>query len=46
MAEELDNSHDDLLPVRQRLAWMVAIWAMSVGVMVAVTMLIRAWLVG
>jgi hypothetical protein len=46
MAEELQNSRDELLPVHQRIAWMVAIWAMSVGVMVAVTMLIRAWLIG
>lgn len=47
MAEELHNRHDDdLLPMRQRIAWMIAIWALSVGTMVAVTMLIRAWLVG
>lgn len=47
MAEKMNNSHDvDMLPIGQRIAWMMAIWALSVGVMVAVTMLIRAWLVG
>ena len=47
MVEDLHNSHDvDMLPMRQRIAWMIAIWALSVGTMVAVTMMIRAWLIG
>ena len=34
----------ELLPIGQRIAWMIAIWAMSVGALAAVTMLLRAWL--
>lgn len=35
-----------LLPIGQRIGWMVAIWALSVGALAGVTMLIRAWLLG
>lgn len=43
MAEELhDMRNDDLLPVRQRIAWMAAIWSLSVGAMVLVTLAIRS----
>lgn len=43
MAEDLPKFTDpDLLPVRQRLAWIVAIWSLSVGAMVLVTLAIRS----
>lgn len=44
MAEIRDSSHDQMLPVWQRLAWMAAIWSLSVGAMVLVSLTIRAWL--
>ena len=45
MAEELRKTPDvDLLPMRQRLAWMAAIWLVSVGMMALVSLAIRAWL--
>ncbi|MBL8657348.1 MAG: DUF2474 domain-containing protein [Altererythrobacter sp.] len=37
-----DSEH---LPMRQRLAWMAGIWLLSVGVMVVVSLVIRAWIV-
>lgn len=43
MAEDLHNLPKvDLLPVRQRIAWMAAIWSLSVGAMVLVTLAIRS----
>jgi hypothetical protein len=33
-------------PLWRRLAWMAAIWAMSVAVLGAVAMVIKAWLKG
>lgn len=43
MAEETREGFEvDLLPVRQRIAWMAAIWTLSVAMMVAVTVLVRA----
>ena len=43
MAEDLHKSSEmDLLPVRQRIAWMAAIWSLSVGAMVLVTFAIRS----
>lgn len=44
MAEIRGSSHDDLLPIWQRLAWMAAIWALSVGTLALVSLAIRAWL--
>lgn len=44
MAEELQNTPEDLLPLRQRVAWMAAIWLLSMGLMVLVSMALRAWL--
>lgn len=45
MAEELQKLPDvDLLPVRQRIAWMAAIWLLSVGAMALVSWLIGGWL--
>ena len=42
MAKDLDKSPEmDLLPVRQRIAWMAAIWTLSVGAMVLVTVAVR-----
>lgn len=46
MAEDLPKFPDpELLPVRQRLAWMLAIWMLSVGMMVLVTLAIRSLVV-
>lgn len=43
MAEDLHKPPEmDLLPVRQRIAWMAAIWALSVGAMVLATLAIRS----
>ena len=43
MAEEFKGLPDpDLLPVRQRIAWMAAIWTLSVGSMVLVTLAVRS----
>lgn len=43
MAEDTREGFEiDLLPVRQRIAWMAAIWTLSVAMMVAVTMLVRS----
>lgn len=43
MAKDLHELPDaDLLPVRQRIAWMAVIWALSVGAMVLVTIAIRS----
>ena len=45
MAEDRYNTPDtDLLPPRQRVAWMVAIWALSVGTMVLATIAVRSLL--
>lgn len=44
MAEVRDRTHDDMLPMWQRLAWMAAIWALSVGAMALVSLAIKAWL--
>lgn len=45
MAEKTQRTYEaDLLPVRQRIAWMAAIWLMSVGMLAAVSWLIRSWL--
>ncbi len=44
MVEARKASDDHLLPVWQRLAWMAGIWALSVGVMLSVSLAIRAWL--
>lgn len=44
MEEVHDTSHDHLLPVWQRLAWMAAIWLASVTVLGLVSWLIRIWL--
>jgi hypothetical protein len=44
MEEAHDTSHDHLLPVWQRLAWMAAIWTLSVGAMALVSLAIKAWL--
>lgn len=42
MAEELHDRFDaELLPIRQRIAWMAAIWSLSVGIMVAVTWIVK-----
>ena len=42
MAEELHERLDpELLPIRQRIAWMAAIWSLSVGIMVAVTWIVQ-----
>ena len=43
MDEVHDTAHERL-PVWQRLAWMAAIWSLSVGAMVLVSLAIRAWL--
>ena len=46
MAKDLHKLRDaDLLPVRQRIAWMAAIWLASVGTMALVSWLIRQWIV-
>ena len=43
MAEDLHNAPEvNLLPVRQRIAWMAAIWALSVGAMVLATLALRS----
>ena len=43
MAEDLKKMPEvDLLPVRQRIAWMAAIWLLSVGAMALVSLAIRA----
>ena len=43
MVDELQKSPEmDLLPVRQRIAWMAVIWSLSVGAMVLVTFAIRS----
>ncbi len=44
MEEARNSSHDHLLPIWQRIAWMAAIWSLSVGAMVLVSLAIRAWL--
>lgn len=45
MAEELHKApRADLLPVRQRLAWMAAIWVLSVGAMALLSWLIKVWI--
>ena len=42
MAEDLHKQREvDLLPVRQRIAWIAAIWLLSVGSMALVSWLIR-----
>ena len=47
MADELQKMPDvELLPVRQRIAWMAAVWLLSVGSMALASWLIREWLVG
>jgi hypothetical protein len=43
MAEDR-TSHSELLPPRQRLAWIAAIWVLSAGTMVGFTMAVRALL--
>lgn len=43
MADDLYKTREtELLPPRQRVAWMAAIWALSVGTMVLVTIAIRS----
>lgn len=41
MAEVQKASHDHLLPVRQRIAWMAAIWLVSVGALA-----LASWAIG
>lgn len=42
MSEDMsERPHTDLLPVRQRIAWMALIWSLSVLLMVSVTLAIR-----
>ena len=42
MAEDLQKMPEmDLLPVWQRVAWIAAIWVLSVGAMALVTVAIR-----
>lgn len=46
MAKDLHKLPEvDLLPVRQRIAWMAAIWLLSVGAMALVSWLVRQWFV-
>jgi hypothetical protein len=43
MAEDVNNLPEaKLLPVRQRIAWIAAIWLLSVGAMVLVTLAVRS----
>lgn len=42
MAEELPELSNELLPVRQRIAWMVAIWLIGTGAIVGASLAIRA----
>ena len=44
MEEVHESAHDELLPIWQRIAWMAAIWTLSVGAMVLISLTIRAWL--
>ncbi len=45
MAEELRNQSDiDLLPVWQRVAWIVAFWALSVATIALLTWALRSLL--
>lgn len=45
MAEEMHNLPSaELLPVRQRIAWIALIWSLSVGAMVLVSLALSAWL--
>lgn len=47
MVENRHHPQDsELLPIGQRIAWMIGIWAASVAALAGVTMLIRAWLIG
>lgn len=46
MAEEMHRASDvDLLPVKQRIAWMAVIWFMSVGALALVSWLLNLWLI-
>ena len=46
MADDLHNMpQPDLLPVRQRVAWMAAIWVVSVGAMALVSWLVKILLI-
>ena len=43
MAEEMHHLPEtDMLPMRQRLAWIAAIWAFSVATMVLISLAVRA----
>ena len=45
MAEDgLNTPESELLPPRQRVAWMAVIWVLSAGTMVLVTVALRALL--
>lgn len=44
MTDELHDMRNDLLPVRQRFAWIVAIWFVSTGSIVAASLAIGALL--
>lgn len=41
----MSEDHEPAAPLWKRLAWMAAIWGMSVGVLGIVAFLIRWWLV-
>lgn len=42
MVEETREGFEvDLLPVRQRIAWMAAVWALSVAIMVVITWIVQ-----
>ena len=44
MEEVHESVQEELLPIWQRIAWMAAIWTLSVGIMVLISLTIRAWL--